>query len=477
MKKSVCFLIAMAMCTSLASCGDSNSKYEKNADGIYTNPDAKAVVMIIGNHACAMKAPDSLYDILEKNLDDIVYGGYFSLINADSTPTKVDVADTSFFDATGRNKAVVESEKANRKKKIIPAIKEAAEIPPDSEQTDLLQALREAKSILSSCSASHKEIIIADTGISTAGDFNFCSMKLNESSSERRSPESIIDEYLKNFEGHNLLPDLTDIDVVFYGQHGNMAPAAAPQSESMLTSDEQYIKEIWETLVKDCGAKSIDFVEVAGWDTPIVENDDIPFVQTVIFKRLVAPDPPVINEDIVPDPPLTDISFSDAQMGFNPDTATLKSLDNFISQESIVDAIMRIQIYLEQNPDKKIYIAGSTAKFGDGNGYELSRKRGQVIADLLTNGAFEDNNGNKIYIKSEQVAIIGMGNKFPDKVDEYPEGTFTEEFAAQNRRVFIFNEDSESDSGGENYYTKLKKAYDDGELNPETMADAEKVFK
>lgn len=470
-RRYLAFLSAL-ICVSLTSCGEnSSSKYEKQGN-VYINKESKAVVMIIGNHACAMKAPEDVYSSLEKSMDDIVYGGYFAMIHADSTPTKVEIEGESFFVQDRKSKAAIEHETEKRKKKLKEAIKESAEIPPDSTETDLLQAIREAKSILSECESVKKEIIIVDTGISTAGDLNLCSINFDEDLSSRRTADSIIDEYLLNFEGRNVLPDLSGIDVVFYGEHGYMAPSSSPQSDNMITTDEQYIKELWEAIVTKSGAASVSFTEIAGWDTPILANEEIPHVSTVLFKRPIPPTDPDIGDGSVVNPPDINIFIYDSEIGFEADKSALISPENFTSQYNTV--AMEIQIYLDQNSDKNIYIAGAVAKYGNDNGYKLSHERAKVIKKLLTDGSFKDNNGNKIYIDADRISTIGLGDKFPDKVDEYASGKFDEVSGAQNRKVFIFTESSDNDA--ENYYTKLKKALGTGELNPETVADIERAF-
>lgn len=476
-KKYLAFLSAMMCCISLASCGESSqSKYEKK-DNLYINTQSKAVVMIIGNHACSMKIPQDVYNSIEKDMDDIVYGGYFALINADSTPTKVEVKDQTFFVEDRKSENAVEHEIEKRKPKLKEAIKEAAEIPPDSIETDLLQAIREAKSILSGCDSVKKEIIIVDTGISTAGDLNLCSINFAEDPSQRRTVDSIIDEYLLNFEDRNILPDLSGIDIVFYGEHGYMAPTASPQSDSMITTDEQYIKELWEAIVTKSGAASVSFTEIAGWDTPIIANEEIPHVSTVLFKRPIPKIAPNPLDPTTVNPPDINLSISCSSIGFNADKSTLISPDNFTSQYNSV--AMNIQKYLEDNSDKKIYIAGAVAKYGDNNGYKLSYERAEAIKRLLTDGSFKDDNGDKIYINADQIAIIGLGDKFPDKIDEYPGGTFEESLALQNRKVFIFSapdENSSEEEIRESYYTKLKDACENGSLNDETIADIKKAF-
>ncbi|MDE5763642.1 MAG: hypothetical protein K2I00_01575 [Ruminococcus sp.] len=465
-------LLSAIMCVPLTSCGDKEpSKYEKQGS-FYINKESKAVVMILGNHACAMKAPEDIYNSLEKDMDNIVYGGYFAIINADSTPTKVEIEEPNFFVQDRKSLNATQYEINKRKKKIKAAIREAAEIPPDSAESDLLQAIREAKSILSGCSSVKKEIIIADTGISTAGDLNLCSISFDENPSTRRTAESIIDEYLLNFEGRNIMPDLSGIDVVFYGQHGNMAPAASPQNDNMLTTDSQYIKELWEAVVRESGAASISFTEIAGWDTPILEGENFPHVSPVLFKRLIPPTDLVGIDDTWVPPPKINFSISESEIGFEANNASLVSLDNFVSQFNTT--AIDIQTYLDSDSNAKLYIAGAVAKYGDDNGYNLSYQRAEKIKQLLTDGFFKDGNGEKICINADKIAIIGLGDRFPDKVDEYPDGGFVEALGAQNRKVFIFAEIQDDD--GTSYYEKLKNAYENGELNPETMKDIEKAF-
>ena len=467
-------LLAAACAVIFTGCGQtsaSEENYEK-VDDVFVNRNSVAQVLILGNHANSMQAPQELYDTLEKNFDDVVYGGDFSIIIADSTPTKIEVESNKFFTEDRKNVSAVSHEIGKRKNKLIRDIKEAAKIMADSPETDLLEAIREAKSVLSNTNSNKKQILIADTGISTCGDLNLCNINFNENPSERRDPESIVEEYLLNCEGKNVLPDLSGTDVIFYGAHQNLAPAASPQSDNMITTDEQYIKELWENIITKCGA-NVSFVEIAGWDTPIMESEEIPHVSTVTFKRLIPTtgDPNELDGSIVGAADIN-LSISNSEIGFSPDNTSLVSQDNFTNQYQ--ELAMQIEAYLSGNAENKIYIAGAVAKFGDDNGYQLSRERAEVIKKLLTNGSFKDNNGNEIKIPPEQIYTIGLGDKFPDKINEYPNGEFDKVLAAENRKVFIFNKPSDDDST--NYYFKIKSAYEGGELNPETIKDLDKLF-
>ena len=468
------FVLLAAACTVIfTGCGQTSAgeeKYEK-VDGVYVNRESVAQVLILGNHANSMQAPQELYDSLEKNFDDVVYGGDFSIIISDSTPTKIEVESKDFFVEDRKNVSAVQHEIEQRKKKLIKKIKEVSEIVADSPETDLLEAIREAKSVLSNTDSNNKQILIADTGISTCGDLNLCNIDFNENPSERRDPESIVEEYLLNCEGKNVLPDLSGTDVIFYGAHQNLAPAASPQSDNMITTDEQYIKELWENIITKCGA-NVSFVEIAGWDTPIMESEEIPHVSTVTFKRLLPTgDPNELDGSIVGAADI-DISIFSSEIGFSPDNTSLVSQENFTNQYQ--ELAMQIEAYLSGNAENKIYIAGAVAKFGDDNGYQLSRERAEVIKKLLTNGSFKDKKGNEIRINPDQICTIGLGDKFPDKINEYPNGEFDKVLAAENRKVFIFNKPSDDDST--NYYFKLKTAYEGGELNPETIKDLDKLF-
>lgn len=459
------------MCAVLTSCGTASAENYENKNGVLTNPNSTAEVLILGNHSNAMKAPQSLYDELEKNLDNVVYGGYFSIINCDATPTAITVEEQNFFVEDRKNQSAVDHEISKRKTKLLKDIKENTEIPPDSAETDLLQALREAKSVLSNTESAKKKIIVADTGISTAGDFNLCNINFNENPSERSDTESIIEEYLINCEGENVLPDLTGIEVVFYGSHGNLAPCCSPQSDKMITVDEQYIAKLWENIIIRCGG-SAEFKEIGGWENPITESEEIPHVSTVLFQRLLPPADPNTLDDGIVNPADIDIEIFNSEIGFSADKTELVSRDNFVNQYQ--ELALEIQAYLSNDKSKKIYIAGAVAKFGNDNGYSLSRDRAEVIKKLLTDGSFKDKKGNEIRIDGNQIEIIGLGDKFPDKADEYPNGEFVDAIASNNRKVFIFSKPSEDNT--DNYCSKLKSAYADGELNPETMKDLKKIF-
>ena len=65
-----------------------------------------------------------------------------------------------------------------------------------------------------------------------------------------------------------------------------------------------------------------------------------------------------------------------------------------------------------------------------------------------------------------------MGCVFPWKVDEFSDGSFDTNVAQANRAVFLL-----SNSDSNDYFNKLKAAYDNNELLSETISQLKAIYK
>ena len=139
--------------------------------GTYENDSPAAVAIILGKHANAMAIPDDAYKSIGQALNNAVYGGYVCAIISDSTPTKIDLASPEFYNEDARNPQILRKRIDNRAELLVKTLKDLD--VADSEEVDLLGAIREAKNALFSSNLNNitdKRIIIVDTGISTTGD-------------------------------------------------------------------------------------------------------------------------------------------------------------------------------------------------------------------------------------------------------------------------------------------------------------------
>lgn len=467
------FLICLALSLGLflISCGKKPDGYTV-ADGVYINENSTALVLILGKHANAMEIPEDVYYQIEKLLDDTVYGGYICAIIVDSNPTKIElVEDKDFFVEDARNLNILNQRINTRKAEIIKALNEMTAVA-DSEEVDLLAAIREAKNALSNTQASNaknKMIVIVDTGISTTGDLNFCDMdflygkpNINE-----------IVKHLKDYEGIGVLPDLTGVDVTFIGTADGLAEVAEPQMAT--TTDKKFIRDLWSSVVTACGANSVTFESAAGWSIPnkYTEDDasEFKYVSVITFfhdRVIELPEIPNYNPNSpdqqpeLPDPPNVEIRLESQTVGFKPDTASYINEQN--AKNTLRPYADELKEFFQYYPNEKIWIVGTTAAVTQGarSGYVLSSKRAEAVKSMLV---------DEFEIPADKLLTIGVGCVFPWWVDEFPNGIFDTNVAQANRAVFLL-----SNSDTTNYFQQLKVAYDNNELLPEAMSRFESLY-
>ncbi len=459
---AICLVLSFSFL--LTSCNESGS--------IYENDNSTAMVLILGKHANAMEIPDDVYDQIESMLDDAVYGGYVCAIIVDSNPTKIElVEDKDFFVEDARNSKILNKRVETRKAKIIETLKELTTVA-DSEEVDLLAAIREARNVFSSsraANAKNKMIVIVDTGISTTGDLNFCDLDFLYN---KPDIDEIVQQ-LKDYEGTGVLPDLSGVDVTFIGTSDGLAEVAAPQKA--MTTDKEFIKNLWEQVVISCGASSVSFKSAAGWSVPNLYTEDadakFKYVSVVPFfheKVIILPDIPNYDpndpdqQPILPNPPRVEIKLESQTVGFTPDEALYINEQN--ARSTLHPYAEELQEFFERYPEEKIWIVGTTAAVVKNakSGYDLSSQRAETVKNTLV---------TEFGIPANKLLTIGLGCVFPWWVDEFPNGNFDSTVAQANRAVFLL-----SNSDNTDYFQKLKAAYNNNELLPEAMSRFREIY-
>lgn len=461
---SAAFLL-LAVSMNLAACGGDVPEGYTTVDGVYQNEESTAIVVILGNHANAMAIPADAYNALEASLDNVVYGGYICAIVADGTPTKVEIIDDEkFFKEDAKNSVTLAKRIKDRKSTVIEKLKNL-DASADSPEVDLLAAIREAKSVLSSNRVKdikNKEIFIIDTGISTAGDLNFVNMDFLYG---KPDVNDVISR-LSSYEGVGVLPDLTGVAVTFCGTGDGLAEVADPQHTS--TTDKRFIRDFWSKVVTACGTEQVKFETVAGWDTPNFYTEDsasqFPYVSVVTFYH-----EPVIdfsdlikidmsNPDTQPDlpaPPVVEIKLPSETIGFQPDGADY--LNSESAKKVLYPYAEELKKFFGYYPDEKIWIVGTTAAVQKGStgSIRLSLQRAETVKNTLI----------EFGIPEKNLVTLGLGAKFPWAVNEHPNGTFDTVVAQANRAVWLLTAREDNDLFGE-----LMAAYDSGSLLPEAAS-------
>lgn len=459
-QRRVAFMLTLLLAFSiffLPGCSDNPiTGYTLGDDGYYRNDAPEAIAIILGNHACAMAIPEDAFAHIGKQLENVVYGGYACVIIADSHPTKVELtsSDPDMFQQNAKNTDTLRDYIDARRETLLAAVKKA-NVPGTEEEVDLLQSIREAVNALNNLSArdiEKKQIIIVDTGISTAGTINFVDEM--KTFSDRPDPNSII-KRLQDHEGGGLLPDLSGIVVRFIGTGDGMAEPAAPQQ--LEPTDKRYLLEFWTEVVTSCGAVGVEHDIAAGWDTPneyLGEDEGTVspyrYVSAVTFHHespfVVPPtgdDPNKEPEE--PERPTMSLKLGEKLVAFESNEYTK------YKNEAAVIAILRPFVpeicgYLSRYPEEYIWIFGTTASVEKPEGNpQWAQGRGETLKGTLV----------ELGVPEEKLLVVGLGAIFP---------WYDRQNLSENRAVYLSTgtEDSE-------LYMEVKQWYDEEKLAAESM--------
>lgn len=467
MKHAAALGLAASMCLSFVSCEDKLEGYTMT-DGYLVNENATAMVVILGKHANAMEIPADAYDQIEDMLDDVVYGGYISAIIVDGDPTKIDIVDDKDFFAQDARNTSVALDRIEKRKTEIRNVLESLPDVADSEEVDLLAAIREATNVLSGSDASdaaNKRIVIVDTGISTTGDLNF--YEHDYSSVTKPDIQKDIMPTLTAREGMNILPDLSNIDVTFIGTNDGLAEVASPQKAE--TTDKKYIKQLWTEVITACNAKSYEHKAAAGWSIENEYTEDkesifkfvspVMFAHESIYVTAEGSDYDPDAEPNFPNPPVVEVKLASEMVGFKEGSGEYKNPDN--TERILRPYAEQLKEFFAAYPEQKIWIAGTTAGVdrGDGEDQRISSERAEAVKNTLV----------EFGVPADKLLTISLGCEFPWKANEEQNGEWKTELAQENRTVVIFSVTENTVAGSENYYKQLKEAYEKGELMEQTM--------
>lgn len=278
---------------------------------------------------------------------------------------------------------------------------ECATAKAKTPEIDTLSAITQAaKSIQSS--SGNRMLLIFDSGLSTTGLLNFAEQNLIDA-----DPDKIVEQLE---EKHNV-PNLEGIDVIWTG----IGQTCGDQTP--LTENYKFKLEQLYYAILTAGGATVTFNH-----EPIQgeEPEGVPECSIV----------PVIEETLDINSALPEVvKLDDTKISFVSDKA------EFVSDTDAYDALRPIAEILNNNPDLKLIIVGSTATDGTIEGCKtLSQMRADKVKIALT----------ELHVDENQLTTYGAGQtSTPFRVDDLDNnGDLIESEAVKNRAVYIVNSDS-----------------------------------
>ncbi len=358
------------------------------------------LAVIIGAHANAPRVNTSvMYDsVLEACTQS---GSTISLIVNDGAPyaSVVTVPETKSGLSSEKYQAIAEE----RAKQIVNM---ADQMFAKTAESDLLSAITLAGRQLSAEEGGRKEMIVIDSGLSTAAPLDF-----SESLLENITAEQVI----SLLEEQRALPELQEIDCVRFF---NIGDVAKPQSQ-ITEANRKTLIEVWNGILRQAGAGEIEFKT----DLPLASfyaEGEVPQVSTVtVMERASAL---VLKEINLAE--VDAVSFDEETIAFLADT------DELVDREAAKTALEGVAAYMKKHPEFRAMLVGTTAKFGDLEScISLSEKRALVVKELLV-----ENGVDPIRLET-----VGTGYDNPFYKDDQKDEGMDENVAAQNRAVVLID--------------------------------------
>lgn len=285
---------------------------------------------------------------------------------------------------------------------------EIAQLAADSPEVDTLAAISQAANNLSQVDSPVKMLVIYDSGLSTTGYLDFTKPKLILSD---------VDSIVAQLSDMHAIPDLSGMDVVWYGAGQVRGAQQRPDSDNLYR-----LKTLWSEILSAGKPASLKFVDAEL--TADYEDGALPEVSLVDLPsgelELTAEEPA----------PKVFLQLTDEKLGFKPDTAEFS--DEGAASE-ILDKVVEI---LNGSDGSDVYVIGSTATFGPhDSSITLSEQRAEKVkSELVDRGA-------GVSIISAGIGDTPCGLR-TDDVDG--SGNLIESQAKQNRAVFIISSTSDT---------------------------------
>lgn len=360
-----------------------------------------AVAVVLGQHENS-QAINLNSDFVKKPVIQAVSSfGFVSVISADGEPNLV----------TGKTYEVKEQYKGNpgllqelAEKESITVLQEMEDVRANDPEVDTLESLRLAvRTFDSAPEGATKEILIIDTGLSTAGILNFQNNLINA------EPDTVV----RMLSEKKSIPNLDGVTVRWQ----QMGDVEAPQKE-LTPAQAENLRAIWKAIVEEGGGifEAKDVIanpgKVSG-NLPPVSTVELPAETAIKFA------PKEVKDYSKP------IFLSEEQVKFIPDS------DEYIDENAANDVIKPVADYMKKNRGFKMLLVGTTA--GDTNSafsINLSKRRAETVkSSLISMG-----------VPKDRIVCIGLGCSDPWHIPNVGTG---DGMASNNRKVVLIDANSD----------------------------------
>lgn len=220
------------------------------------------------------------------------------------------------------------------------------------------------------------------------------------------------------------IPQLDGISVTAY----NVGDTAG-QQKALPETSRKNLKAVWNSIFEAGNAKKVQFKDNLPLSSTY-DKDSMPTVSpiTVVQSSMEIHDTEDVNEAFADGGVL---NFDETSIAFHEGTAELAD------EESASKALQYVTEYMNQYPDFKLVVCGTTACWG-GEDYckKLSLERADTVCELLV----------KEGIDRSRIKSAGVGYSFADfyTYDQKPDGELDETIAKTNRSVKLVDWDSDT---------------------------------
>lgn len=378
-----------ASALALAACGGGAATPSVAAIGECALPGSP-VAMVIGQRANSPAIPETGTELLGVALDLAIESeSRLTLIEVDADPDRLQSEE---FTLQGQNGPALEDERNSLRQAAGQAILATS---ADDPEADLLAALHLASRDLRGPEGDTGVVVVADSGLSTAGalDYTQPGMLLSQS-------EDVVD-YLRQVKA---LPDLTGMTVILSG----IGDTSAPQPDLPADTKSRLVDH-WTSIVKAAGASCVHI-------------DPTPATLEA------APGLPSVSPVAVPEPPTPDLAPTEPLRLGEETVAFLSNSDVMIDRDQARSNLAALADELKAS-GSRVELVGTTATAGTPEGrQQLSEMRAEAVKALLVD----------LGVPAAHISTRGAGIDHPNHVPDLSEdGVLLPGPAAQNRAVFV----------------------------------------